>query len=821
MKARGRGSAGCAVARRRGKGDQGNMLALEAVFLALLLFTSMAVVLSVEPQGSASRVTRAPLEALVGDLLQGMEEAPAGPTYQNVLERIVAKAAQGNRTAFDDLVRRTMPDGAECRLWLDNGHDRRLLIGSPERIARESVSAARMHRPAWAYAFAVPTIDLLGEGQPLPVQAYEVSQGALVKEHGVPVTATLTTDAGVLGRAALTSVRPGPTVSLYLLDEAGQPGFAHADAPTASQSTRIHNVSAPGPLASPHTFEVSRGMTTLDALLAIDATTVDYRVNLTAPDGTAHPIVASAPGNYSLAVSSPANGTWTFTAQGTVQGGSPSVRLTVDETGLEGNRNWSVVLRSETATPLPAGVKLNVTLPQAFSAVDLTPLAQAGWRNITVRDDAARGQWVSAELDSALANATRTLQVTARRPVSVDALYAVQAALSGTASHRAVFVLGSTTGNTSSANTIEREPFLSVPKPQAPGASALWGVVVPNPRPAASGAFNATVLDLRTADGSALFAAVEGVAPASGWTLVSPSHVRWTGNLTVDSNRAQAFAARIATLDALTPHEPALAVPLGFAHGALPIMTESERPYVLALNVPPPQDILGAAQAGYEAPPGGQERRNATLGVDAVQRGLAVRGNATYGVTSWANITALQEPLRSGLARSHLNLTALTARVGDSVNVTVDFQALFDEVTAGAAASIANWTVDLRVFDPAQPFLALRDMRPSPHARFGAADLSLQTLPTGVAGIEPWTLGAADAEVRTRAVAELRLTVPPGAFYGPHAVLAEASFVVSDGAGTSMSQTARQLAVLDVVPDGGAGAAGVYWATLECWLQDW
>lgn len=818
------------------------MLAFEAVFIGLLLMTSIAFVVTMPTQGPTPSINaaRAPLEAQVKDLLVALEDIPTADRYQNLLQRAIAKAAQGNTSGFETIVDRTMPPGAECRLWLDNGHQRRLVAGPSERLARESVSQSVLWRSTWAYGFVLPSLEVVGELQPLPLQGYQVAQGSLVKEHGVPITATLTTSQGVYDRAALAGVRAGPTASLYMLTEGGDPGFAYTDPALSWQTTPVHARSVAGNLSA-GSFDVPNDQRFLNLTVYITGTPapdgpVATTIVLRDPDGTDHvlPVLTPEPAPGTLSIAFPLQGSWTYDTTDALP--TTLSRLYTNASALEGATNWTFVVKEEGTGALPSGTKLTITLPSILTGIDRTNATQAGWRNISGRDDLDRGAEVTAELDGALSNGERSLSVTARRPSGGDALYQVTASLSQGASGRATFVLGATTGIVGTANPLDHEVYLSVPKPQAPGSNATWGVLFPHPKTVPGPAETLQKLDLRVMDGTPLFAGLQGLTPTTGWELVSATHARWTGSISLAANKAQDFTFRVQAPAQRTPDEPAIAMPVQFfgdehmgAPGATNFsMLDHERPYIHAFNVPPSRDALGNPQKGYHRPSGApDDRSDSNVNLTGIIRGMLAGGSASYGVTAWGSLTSLSEAMRSGMARSHLDVSRQSVFLGDAVNVTVDFQGLFDEVALAATPPITSWNVEVMVFDPAQPFESYDRMVPSFRGRFGAgADLTFELdPPSRIEAIDPWNLTSdvfgVHVNIQSRAKADLSIAPGEGSFYGPHAIVAQANFVINDASGTQMVQSARQLALVDVLPDSGASGSALYWATLECWLPGW
>lgn len=808
---------------RRRSRDGGHFAGFEAAVVGMLLFASIAVYVSLPLPGARPSINpaREPLETLVGDLLEGLYASPSSEVFHNHLEQAIARAVQGNETTFTNLLERALPPGTECRLWLDNGKQARQLTGPRESAVRETVSQSELWRPRWAYAFALPGFDVISDQQPLPIHAYEVSQGALVKELGYPILAELSTGSGVYTQGLVASNRAAPTVTIALLNDTGQPGFTYIDGPLPWSSHPALNVSNPtGAPPTPTPFQVERGHDFLNITAIFTGNpSMVYTLIFTPPTGAPFTLPVTG-GNPSprLSIPSPVDGAWTMT--GALASGSvTSSRVYANMTSPSGISTWTFQLNESAGKALQPGALLNLTFPSTFKDMHLTNQAQDGWRNITIGLTLENGAWVSAELNTTLSNSAHNLTVQARRPANGDALYLVQAALSNGASARSSFVLSQPPGATSTPNPIEHDLYLSAPKPASPGSTALWGAALPHPRVLPAAAERVTQFDVRVTNGKALFAGVVGVEPASGWQLVSPSHLRWQGTLDVPSNRVQGFAFRVTTVNEEAGHEPSITVPVSFSASAF-TMQDHDKPYVYRLNVPPPFNA-GEAQAGYDVPhdAGPLTRGNATFDIATVQRRMLLRDNVTYGVTTFAQLTTISEALRHGLGRSHVNLSRSEVKIGDEVNVTVDFQALYNEVTL-LGASVTGWNVSVAIYDPAQPFLAFAEMVPSFKGSFGANGQLAFDPATLSNSIAPWALvGAAD--VKSVAQANFTFAPPRSAFYGPHAVVVEAKFVVTDLLGTSMAQSARQLAIIDVLPDSGQSGTSLYWVGLECWLQDW
>lgn len=806
----------------------GHMAALEGVFVGMLMVSGIAfyVTMDLTPHAPTVTAEREPVEAMAGDLLEGLKDLPTSEAYATHLERAISKAVQDNTTSFDLAVKRTMPAGTECRLFLDNGHARRQLAGPHERLARESVSRSVLWRPEWAYAFTVPAMDLVASSQALPVQGYEVSQGTLVKENGVPLQFTLTTSGGTYDRAAISSVRSGPTVSLTLRNETGGIGFHHKEGLLSWTSQNQWSSSAAGPLPTPQNFAVPAGHDFLNVTLRVTGAVVAYTATFTDPLGVPWPVVATGAGSFPLSIPAPAAGTWTFAGAGTITGilGNPaSAAAWANATRVGDIRNYTLVLRESAGQAIPAGTVLNISMPGVFTELSLTPSPQGGWTSIQSQESLDTPQWVSAALAAPLSNGALDFSFQARRPPNGNALYALHANLTGGAAAHATFVVGGSTGVTTLGNPVEPDLYVSVPKPMAPGSTATWGAVFPLATGGTTLSETATKLEVATADGAALFAGVQGVAPAGTWTVVSPNLLRWTGSAPLAANNALSFVFNVTAVNATTAHEPGIALPVSFATGARFQMSDMERPYVYATSIPPPTDLLGAAQAGYEVPAGAGPlaQAEARFNVSQVQRGALVQGQGAYNVSTFGTLSSVAEALRLGLARSHLNLSRQAADLGEAVNVTVDLQALYDG-TLALGSTISGWNVEVAIFDPAQPFQDYRQMEASFKGQWGTAgSMALDVSGTSsVASVARWTL-ASPADLRTPARGNFTFAAPRDAFFGPHAIVAQANFAINDASGNSLLQSVRLLGVIDVLPDSGQSGTALYYATLECWLPDW
>jgi hypothetical protein len=250
-------------------------------------------------------------------------------------------------------------------------------------------------------------------------------------------------------------------------------------------------------------------------------------------------------------------------------------------------------------------------------------------------------------------------------------------------------------------------------------------------------------------------------------------------------------------------------------------MTDHERPHVHTTTIPPGKDILLNPQRGWAEPrdstPATKGTSNATI--TTTQRGMLVTGTVEYDSTEWGSVTALAEATRSGMAKSHLNISRLTAKVGETFAVDIDFQGVWDDVLVPGIGTVSGWNVELLVYDPAQPFASFDAMLPSLHGRYGAnGTLNFVEIQTAQS-VADWILTS--TVVNTPARATVNVTVPNDAFYGPHLIIGRANFLLNDGLGTSMLQSTRMIGLIEVIPDSGQSGTALYWTTMECWLPDW
>ncbi|MEO0216756.1 MAG: T9SS type A sorting domain-containing protein [candidate division WOR-3 bacterium] len=82
----------------------------------------------------------------------------------------------------------------------------------------------------------------------------------------------------------------------------------------------------------------------------------------------------------------------------------------------------------------------------------------------------------------------------------------------------------------------------AVPKPMDGNNPGIWAVTFINPT---ENSLTITQVDISQTNGHNLFSIVNGIKPATGWSLPAQSNVRWTGSITVPSHSAFDFICNI------------------------------------------------------------------------------------------------------------------------------------------------------------------------------------------------------------------------------------------------------------------------------------
>ncbi|MGH7752954.1 MAG: hypothetical protein ACREN5_09070, partial [Gemmatimonadales bacterium] len=357
--------------------DGGHIAAFEAVFIFMLFLTSIALVPAF--QRSIDTGVRESMESQVADLLTAFEALPTQDAFQRTADRIVARAHQGNTTEFDDIIHRGLPHGTECSLYLDNGKEQRRLLGSERPSGIESVSAAHLWRPTWAYAFAVPTTQVLGNHTPLALQGYQVSQGSMVKRLGVPVEVTVTTSNGTYTAGAVVAVTEAPSASINTLSEGGMPTWITTTSGTLPSSEVFHvNLTS---TSGPYSFQVPADTGFLTSTITSFGTMGNLNANIAhrEPDGDWHNVTVTAPGGRTVLALPSTQGTWSLEATGRIQNGA-WVDVSITSTPSDAWRNLTLAVRS-TSNSLPAGTQLTLDLPAELSLL-LDEAWNPAWTNL-------------------------------------------------------------------------------------------------------------------------------------------------------------------------------------------------------------------------------------------------------------------------------------------------------------------------------------------------------------------------------------------------------------------------------------------------------
>lgn len=125
---------------------------------ALLL--SIAAYLALAPRpGQSDDVLNSQTEDLAQDALQVLAGRPASsPTYESALHEYVTQAILGDPSSISNYLERTLPEGADWGVYLDNGEDLEVIAetGTP---TGEVVSKDIVFYPDWNYALVFASMD--------------------------------------------------------------------------------------------------------------------------------------------------------------------------------------------------------------------------------------------------------------------------------------------------------------------------------------------------------------------------------------------------------------------------------------------------------------------------------------------------------------------------------------------------------------------------------------------------------------------------------------------------------------------------------------
>ncbi|MCA1813251.1 MAG: hypothetical protein LC624_04785 [Halobacteriales archaeon] len=770
------------------------MAAMEAVFIAMMLVSSIAILTSLAPGGpSVPSAAQGPLKNIAEDALQAMQSIPTNDRYQNALSRVVAKAYAGNTTELDGYLGRTLPPGAGYRLWLDNGHARKLLAGDNESgDPRQSVSATRLWHPDWGYEVLLPGFEVVPATMSMPLNAYAVSQGALVKEGGVPITLDVTTSQASYTSSFVTSVTTGPSAALKLFNENGVATYNYSD--PVVLPTGVNNIYTDSNAGLPHTstFSVGAGTTKLDVTTISAGLVVAYTLTLTAPPGSVPPSYALpiVTGKLTNSILLPPAGTWSIAASGTLSNPGASSRVWVNATSPVYNKDWTFAVQELAGKPLPVGTNVTLYFPLAFTGVDLTPTIQAGWQNIQWGVWSG-GQKLTADLASTLSGASRNLTVHADRGAfTTDAMYLVRAEMgNGTSSSATFAISGITALTTTNANPVQHKLYLATSKPLSAGAPMELGILLAYPSLLNNPLTFDTMTNVTVRAPAGTFRGVSAASSAAGWTYVDSGTLNWAaGTAKAGTNKVGVLNLTALVAYNTTSNEPGIRVPVTFPNGYSDKMFDATQPYLAYGAFPPASGI--ATTDGF---PTDVLDTPTTVTSSMYTRSALVNGTATYNATALGTLATMAENMRVGLTQSTIALSQREAHVGETVTITANFTPLVNLISS----SISSWQMEIDVFDPAQPFESASAWQPT-----------LQVSRT--AGSMPPLVGTT--------LLQANFTAGDDSFYGPHLVLAQAKYVV---AGTGVVETARLPIIINVVPDGGQAETSLYWVLLEAWMPDW
>jgi hypothetical protein len=305
----------------------------------------------------------------------------------------------------------------------------------------------------------------------------------------------------------------------------------------------------------------------------------------------------------------------------------------------------------------------------------------------------------------------------------------------------------------------------------------------------------------------------------ANWTRLDAQTLQWKSNdpRFLEPNQALEVPVNFRVTTRPTGSEPRITIPVSDGNGTWELRGMSN-PWVYTGSIPPQEILPGTTGHGYEKPAltGVPPKGNGTLDTAWYSRRMLLDGSMNYTVSSFPPLGAIQEHLRTGLARSQVRIPDPTVRVGDEVNISVDFRGLLDQLNA-SGQSITGWNVEIKVYDPTQAFRPYDMMLHSLHARFGM-DVPFSTTVPPLDSLPEWK--AKRFSEGSAASGTLVAQIPYNALYGPHSVVVVANFAVSD-AGNAIVQTARTLGIVDVHPNSGQGITGTYNALMECWLPGW
>jgi uncharacterized repeat protein (TIGR01451 family) len=200
---------------------------------------------------------------------------------------------------------------------------------------------------------------------------------------------------------------------------------------------------------------------------------------------------------------------------------------------------------------IPAGTTLTITIPPGWTGVNAAP-GQTGFDDPAITDpQSCMPGSIVVHTTSPILLASQTFLFGATAPANQGGtgLYLFTATLQNGIAVPPIDTV------TEFVQEVRRPPstgtragitqlgaYLSVPNPMGSDKFSTWGVAVANPLDTP---YTVTSLEIGMPNGEQFFKAVTAITPATGWTRVSTSIVRWTGSVTIDPHEAANFTAQI------------------------------------------------------------------------------------------------------------------------------------------------------------------------------------------------------------------------------------------------------------------------------------
>lgn len=139
--------------------DEAHIFALEAVLVAGLLLGAVALVVMTPRPGQSGAAFAAQTADLASDVLTVLESRPAdSDAYRSLLHQYVTEAYLGDPSSLTNYLNRTVPDGAEYGIYMDNGEDIEIIFETSTPVGVVE-SRDLVFYPDWNYAMVFSTMD--------------------------------------------------------------------------------------------------------------------------------------------------------------------------------------------------------------------------------------------------------------------------------------------------------------------------------------------------------------------------------------------------------------------------------------------------------------------------------------------------------------------------------------------------------------------------------------------------------------------------------------------------------------------------------------